>query len=121
MLPGEPSSQAPLRDGAGSASRLPEPGSRIRRRRRSRPCGIAGKLAVLPQSDLGAIEVQIGAGWGGATLILVPGAVDGRAVWVLRGGAGTEQAQLAYLHSRPEFDRQRRHVGQLERHVPGET
>lgn len=73
------------------------------------------------RSDLCAVEVQVGARGSRTALVLVPGAVDWRAVWVLGGGAGTEKAQLAYLHSRPELNRQCRHVGQLECHVPGET
>ena len=40
---------------------------------------------------------------------------------MLRRGTGPEQAQLAYLHAGPQLDRQRRHVGQLERHVPSES
>src|SRR5262245_29265189 len=68
-----------------------------------------------------AVEVQVGAGRGGAALVLVPRAVDGRAVRVLGRRAAQEQAELADLHAGPELDRQRGHVGQLERHVPGEA
>ena len=39
---------------------------------------------------------------------------------MLGGGTGPEQAQLADLHARPELDRQRRDVGELQGHVPGE-
>ena len=52
-------------------------------------------------SDLGAIEVQVRARRRRAALVLIPGAVDGRAVRVFRRGTGTEQAQLADLHTRP--------------------
>jgi hypothetical protein len=52
-------------------------------------------------SDLGAVEVQVGTRRRGAALVLVPGAVDGGAVWVLRGGTRAEQAELADLHSWP--------------------
>lgn len=72
-------------------------------------------------SHLGAVEVQVGTGWRRAALILISGAVDRRTVRVLRWGTGTEQAQLAYLHPGPELDWQCRHVGQFQRHVPGET
>src|SRR5580700_3810308 len=70
-------------------------------------------------SDLGAVEVQVRTRRRRAALILIPGAVDGRSVWVLRGGTGAEQAKLADLHSWPQLDGQRRHVGKLKRHVPG--
>lgn len=74
-----------------------------------------------PLLNLGAIEVQVRPGWGWAALVLVPGAVDGRAIGVFRGGTGTEQAQLVDLHAWPQLDGQRRDVGQLERHVPREA
>src|ERR1700720_2353860 len=40
---------------------------------------------------------------------------------MLSGRTGPEQAQLAYLHAWPQFDRQGRHVRELEGHVAGET
>ena len=43
-------------------------------------------------SDLGAVKVQVGTRWRRAALVLIPGAVDDRAVWMLRRGTGTEQA-----------------------------
>src|SRR5215207_330544 len=39
---------------------------------------------------------------------------------MLRRAGQVEEAQLTDLHARPELDRERRHVRQLERHVPGE-
>src|ERR1700722_10804703 len=68
-----------------------------------------------------AVKVQVGAGRGGAALVLVAGAVDRRTIGMLRGGAGAEQAELADLHARPQLDGQGGDVGQLERHVPGES
>jgi hypothetical protein len=49
-------------------------------------------LVMIPGSDLGAVEVQVRPRRRRAALVLVPGAVDGRAVRVLGGGASPEQA-----------------------------
>src|ERR1700735_747426 len=73
----------------------------------------------LRELNLGAVEVKVRAGWGRAALVLVTGAVDSGAVGVLGGRTGSEQAELADLHARPELDRQRRDVRQLKGHVAG--
>jgi hypothetical protein len=46
--------------------------------------------AGIPWSDLGAVEVQVGPRRCRAALVLIPGAVYGRSVRVLSGGAGSE-------------------------------
>src|SRR5271157_4237422 len=86
----------------------------------SRRLGISSNRLPLILLHLGAVEVQVGTRRRRTALVLVPGAVDRRAVRVLGGRTRAEQAELADLHPRPELDGQRRHVGQLKRHVPGE-
>src|SRR5215469_8134015 len=75
----------------------------------------------LAGSYLRSVKVEERARWSGAALVLVSGAVDGRAVRVLGGGTGPEQAQLADLHPRPELDRQRGDVRQLQGDVAREA
>ena len=58
---------------------------------------------------------------GGAPLALVAGTVLLRAVRVPGLGGEPEEAQLADFHARPQLHGQRRHVRQLQGHVPGET
>src|SRR6266404_2693228 len=72
-------------------------------------------------SYFGAVEIEVGAGRRGTTLVLVAGAVDCRAVGVLGGRARAEKAELPDLHAGPQLDGQRRDVGQLQRDVPGES
>ncbi len=71
--------------------------------------------------DRGAVEVLEGAGRRRAPLTLVARAVLLRAVGVLRRRGQPEEAELPDLHARVELDRQRRDVGELERHVAGEA
>src|SRR2546423_8965254 len=55
-----------------------------------------------------------------ATLSLVPRAVDRRTVRVLGRRGQPEDAELTDLHARPQGDRQIGHIGQFQRHMPGE-
>src|SRR5260221_10955868 len=66
-------------------------------------------------------EVEVRTRRGRTALILVPGTMDRRAVWMLATGAGLEQAELADLHAGPELDRQGSHDRQLKGHVAGEA
>src|SRR5215472_1823953 len=84
-------------------------------------CSGQARLAGLPGLHLRPVEILVRAGWSGAALILVARAVDVGAIRVLGRGTGPEQAQLADLHPRPELDRKRRDVGELQRHVAGEA
>src|SRR3954447_18006638 len=72
------------------------------------------------RSHVGAAEPLEGLAGRRASLALIARAVDRRAVRVLRRGAEPEEAQLADLHPRPELDRQRGDVAQLESDVPAE-
>ena len=71
------------------------------------------------QLNLGAVEVQVGAARRRAALTLIVRAVLCRPVRMLGSGAQAEETQLADPHARPEFDRQRRDIGQFESDVPG--
>ena len=75
-----------------------------------------GKMA----SHLRSVEVQVRPRRGGTALSVVAGAVNRRSIGVLGGRTGPEKAELPDLHPRPQLDRQRRDVGQLQRDVPRE-
>src|SRR6476620_6259236 len=73
------------------------------------------------RSDGRAVEPLERPARGRAALALVARAVLLRAVRVLARRGEPEEAELADLHARVELDRQRRDVGELEGHVPGEA
>src|SRR4029077_17692785 len=79
------------------------------------------RISAYVRSNLCAIEVHIRTRRSRSALVLISRAVHGGAIRMLRGGTSPEQAQLTYLHPRPQLDRQRRYIRQLQRDVPGEA
>lgn len=72
-------------------------------------------------ANIRAIEVEIGAARGWATLTLVTRVVLGATVRSFARARELEEAELTNLHARPQLDRQVAHIGKLEGHVTREA